>query len=62
MTGSKDESDFCVLVKFHTTSTFFFLREINGLDVATLDFGNSYIHVFTKEMIYTFSVPEFDEW
>ena len=50
------------MVKIDTVSTAFFIGQHNGLEVATADIGNAYLHGFTRENIYVVSGLEFGEW
>ena len=39
-----------------------FLGQLNVIELAFADIGNSYIYRFTKENIYTVVGPDFGEW
>ena len=57
MTGSNDEDVYCGVIKINTFRKAFFLGQINDLEVAVVDVGNSWLHEFTKKKIYTVAKP-----
>ena len=58
MTGSRDKDAYCGVVNNDTFSPSLFLGKINDLEVASADFGNAYLHVSTKDNIYTMKGPD----
>ena len=61
MTGARDEDTYYGFVNIDTVSTYLLLGELNYPEVAAADAGNSYLHGFTKEKIYTVSGTDFGE-
>ena len=47
----------CGVVSIDTVRTYFFLGQINDLEVAAADFDNACLHGFTKENIYKVTRP-----
>ena len=62
MTGYRYKDFYCGVLNIDTLRPYFFLGNLNDLEVAATDVGNSYIHGFTKENIYIVEIPEFGEW
>ena len=58
---SSDNEYYCGLVNIDNYGTHFVLGKTNNLDISVADVGNCYLHIFTKEKIYTVAVPYFDE-
>ena len=57
MTVSSDEDVYCGVIKINTNRKYFFLGQINDLEVVVVDVGNSWLHGFTKKNIYTVTKP-----
>ena len=48
MTGRRYKAPYFSVVNIDTFRTDFFLGQLNDLDVAAADVGNSYLHLFTN--------------
>ena len=45
------------MIKINTFRKAFFLGKINDLEVAVMDVGNAWLHIFTKKKIHTVAKP-----
>ena len=62
MTVESEKGEYCGVVNIENLRTALLLGKFNGLEVAAVDFGNSYLHIFTNKNIYAVAGPEFGEW
>ena len=62
MTVSRDKKAYCGVFNIDTVRKYLFLGQFNILEVSVMYFGNAYIHIFTRDNIYTVTGPNFGEW
>ena len=61
MTVESEKGEYCGVVNIENLRTALLLGKFNGLEVAAVDFGNAYLHIFTNKNIYAVAGPEFGE-
>ena len=62
MTEDRDNTSYYGLLTINTVGIYFFLVQINYIEVHEANFGNAYLHLYPKENIYTVKGPGFGEW
>ena len=53
ITGASDEYAYCGVINANMYMIYFFLGNLNNLDVDVADVGNDYLCDFTKDTIFT---------